>query len=117
MDGQVVVVDGSISVRDEKAPQLLCDQIQQIEYMEELRTPPEQPHPIREARKLYLRLPTFEKAMARRIENILLLFPGRQQLILYCEGTQKRFGLPCMIHTSMVEEFQALLGEDNVVVK
>lgn len=117
VDGQVVVVDGSISVRDEKAPQLLCDQIQQIEYVEELRTPPEQPHPIREARKLYLRLPTFEKAMARRIENILLLFPGRQQLILYCEDTQKRFGLPCMIHTSMVEEFQALLGEDNVVVK
>ena len=55
--------------------------------------------------------------MARRIENILLLFPGQQQLILYCEDTQKRFGLPCMIHTSMVEEFQALLGEDNVVVK
>ena len=117
VDGQVVLVEGSISVRDEKAPQLLCDQIQQMEFVEELSPPPVRPHAIKEARKLYLRLPTFEKTIARRIENILLLFPGQQQLILYCEDTQKRFGLPCMIHTSMVQEFRDLLGEDNVVVK
>ncbi len=117
VDGQVVLAEGSISVRDEKAPQLLCDQIQQMEFVEELSPPPVRPHAIKEARKLYLRLPTFEKTIARRIENILLLFPGQQQLILYCEDTQKRFGLPCMIHTSMVQEFRDLLGEDNVVVK
>lgn len=116
-DGEMVFVEGTLSVREDKPPQLLCDRVQQMKYAEEvtaLRTPP---HAIKEARKLYVRLPTFDTSQARRIENILLLFPGRQQLILYCEDTKKRFGLPCMIHTSMVQELQELFGEENVVVK
>ena len=115
--GEMVFVEGTLSVREDKPPQLLCDRVQQMKYVEEVAPPQTRPHAIQEARKLYLRLPTFDAALARRIENILLLFPGKQQLILYCEDTKKRFGLPCMIHTAMVRELQALLGEENVVVK
>lgn len=129
-EGQAVLATGKISVRDEKAPQLLCDRLTLLEQVdgameavepEEAIQPAEQTRPqsqaLPEARKIFLRLPTYDEKIVHQIETILLLFPGQQQMILYCADTKKQFGLPCLIHTALVRELQERLGEENVVVK
>ena len=70
-----------------------------------------------QAKKIYLRLPTLEDPVVEKIQRILLLFPGSQQMVFYFMDTKKRFGAPCLIHTSLLRELRELLGEENVVVK
>ena len=48
---------------------------------------------------------------------MLVMFPGTGQMVFYFQDTKKRYGMPCLIHTSLVRELKALLGEKNVVVK
>jgi DNA polymerase-3 subunit alpha len=38
-------------------------------------------------------------------------------MVFFFEDTRKRYGAPCLIHTSLVEELKRMLGEDKVVVK
>ena len=117
-EGQAVIAEGKLSVRDEKAPQLLCDRLRPLEETgkaEEVVEPVSGPVPG--AGKIYLRLPTLEDPVVRKIRRILLLFPGSQQMVFYFTDTKKRFGSPCLIHTSLVRELRELLGEENVVVK
>ena len=45
------------------------------------------------------------------------MFPGKQQMIIYCEREKKRMGTYCIIHQSLVDELKELLGDENVVIK
>ena len=53
----------------------------------------------------------------KRIEKLLVMFPGEQQMILWCEREQKRIGARCLIHEGLVLELEEMLGKENVVVK
>ena len=55
--------------------------------------------------------------MLEKIRLILTMFPGTQQLILYCEKEKKRIGARCLIHEALVDELTERLGKENVVVK
>ena len=52
-----------------------------------------------------------------RIRLILTMFPGTQQMIIYCEREKKRIGANCLIHEGLVAELEERLGKENVVVK
>ena len=45
------------------------------------------------------------------------MFPGEQQLVIYCEQEKKRLGAHCVIHKALIEELRRLCGDKNVVVK
>jgi DNA polymerase-3 subunit alpha len=45
------------------------------------------------------------------------MFPGDQQMIIYCEAEKKRIGARCLIHPALVAELEEHLGKENVVVK
>lgn len=45
------------------------------------------------------------------------MFPGQQQMIIYCEKEKKRIGASCVIHEALVAELKEMLDEKNVVVK
>ena len=45
------------------------------------------------------------------------MFPGAQQMIIWCEREKKRIGARCLIHRALVQELKELLGDENVVVK
>ncbi len=117
-EGKAIIAEGKISARDEKAPQLLCDRIRPLREAGAVQ-PEEPPRKgiLREAQKIYLRLSSLEHPAMKKIQQILVLFPGKQQIVVYCEDTKRRFGMPCLIHTSLVQELKELLGEENVVVK
>jgi len=108
-----LIVKGKISVRDEKEPQIMVDAIRPISDAE----PFEEPKGEKIKHKLYIKLSSTDRKMRRRIELLLTMFPGDEQLILYFEDTGKKLAAQCVVHPALVAELTELLGADRVVVK
>ena len=121
-DAAALLVRGRISLRDEKEPQLMVDSIRPLS---DLNVPgasaPRTEAPAAPAsdkpRTLYVRLPSREHPLYRRIELLLTMFPGRDRLVLYFEDSKKKAAAPCLIHEALLAELTELCGEENVVVK
>ena len=64
-----------------------------------------------------MRLPTADDTRIKRIELILEMFPGTQQLVIYCEREKKKLTARCLIHDALIDELKELLGEENVVLR
>ena len=113
VDNAAIIVKGRISARDDKEPQLMVDSIRPISDLHELGT---NAPPPKEA-KLWVKVKSANEPVLKRIKLILTMFPGTQQMIIYCEAEKKRMGTNCLIHEALVDELKELLGEENVVVK
>ena len=112
-ENEIVIAKGRISARDEKEPQLMCDSIRPIADA----APAGSPAKEQGARKLYVKLPSREDKRLRHLELVLKMFPGSDQMIIWCEREQKRIGAKCQLHEVLLEELRETLGADNVVVK
>ena len=112
-DNAALVVRGRISVRDEKDPQLMVESIRPITDANGMgsREPPARD------RKLWVKVRSADDPILEKIRLILTMFPGQQQMILYCEKEKKRIGASCLIHEALVDELTERLGKENVVVK
>ena len=111
-----VLAAGRISVRDEKAPQLMADSIR-LMSAEEGDSMAEQTSETRKGEKLYIKLPTADSPVFEKIKKIFVMFPGQEQAVFYFEDSRRKLGAACVIHPALVKELRALLGADNVVVK
>ena len=108
-----VLVTGRISARDDKAPQLLCDNIRPLNAStgDVLKTPePEQ-------KKLYLKLAGEHCDELVKIKRVLNMFVGETPVVLYFADTKKRRGTACLLHEALINELKSILGEKNVVIK
>ena len=112
-DGAALIIKGKISVRDEKEPQIMVDSIRPISDLNAIGSSA----PAPAEKKLWVKLPSQYDPAMKRIELILTMFPGEQQMIIYCQREQKRLGTKCLIHEGLVLELKEMLGEENVVVK
>ena len=111
-EGAMVMVTGRISVRDEKEPQIVVDTIRPLSDIEPL------PGETQNAeKKLYVRLSGKDNPAYERIGQILIMFPGTNQMILYFDDTKKKEKARCVIHDALIRELEEMLGKDNVVVK
>ena len=119
-EGMALLAEGRLSVRDEKAPQLMCDRARPLAGEGETAEPSDgasAPRPIPENSRLYVKLLTAEDPRMRKLGLILNMFPGNQQIVLYCADTRKRLGAAAQIHPALVAELRELFGGENVVVK
>ena len=126
-DNAALIVRGRISVRDEKEPQLMADTIRPIEEADSMKAaaarpdgaPKPAPHGDDSAaqQKLWVKLPAADDPRIKRIELILTMFPGQQQMVIYCAREKRKLTARCIIHDSLVAELKEMLGEENVVVK
>ena len=114
-ENQAVVIKGRLSVRDEKAPQIMCDRIRPLNVPGE--QPPRERTEEEKAKRLYIRIPSLSDPRWGKIKLILTMFPGEDQLKVRCADTGKLFGTVCIVHRALVAELKELLGEENVVVK
>ena len=121
-DNAALIIRGRISVRDEKEPQIMVDSIRPLSDIGTLAQPAREqrstpiPQPAAN-QKLWVKLPGAEDARLHKIELILTMFPGTQQMIIWCEREKKRIGASCLIHPALVQELKELLGDENVVIK
>lgn len=143
-EGKAVLMEGRISARDEKAPQLMVERVYSLEngpvpertsrqredyprdynnpYAKAQDTPPEDYEtafnaPPVQKKRLFVQVPAMEAPQVRKIRQYLVMFPGNDQLILVDAGTRKRYGMPCQAHPSLVRALQRLLGERNVALR
>ena len=116
-----LIVRGRISVRDEKEPQIMVDSIRPLSDIGTLAQTAAVQKPaapaVQPGQKLWVKLPGADAPRLHKIELILTMFPGTEQMIIWCEREKKRIGARCLIHPALVQELKEMLGEENVVVK
>ena len=101
-----VVAEGRLSVRDEKAPQMVVNELRLLADVAR-----------KEPQKLYLKLPSEGCRADRKTRAILNMFPGDVQAVLYFADTGVRRGTTCSLRADMLAELRTLLGESCVVLK
>ena len=114
-----VLVQGRLSQRDEKEPQILCDGIEPLQaglplHREAAAGGNSLVRPAAAVEKLYVRLPSEDCPEFARIRLILQMFPGKDRLILYFQDTKKRLGTYCLFHQALIAELEEIAGDENV---
>ncbi len=118
-DGRAVFAEGRISVRDEKAPQLLCDAIRPLT---EESFPNNSGKANRNSgepggQKLYLRLTSVDSPCYSKLHKLFFMFPGTTRIVIYAQDTGRRYGATAQLHPAMLSQLEEWLGKDSVVVK
>ena len=116
-EGQVISVSGTLSVRDEKAPQLMCDFARPLMGAVRGETAADSA-PQTDRRTLYLKMPSLDCPEMEMFKKILFLFEGGSNPVrIRLADTGKLIGTTCNLQDSLIREMKARLGEENVVVK
>ena len=122
-ENAVVVIDGRLSVREDEPSKLLAESIVPIESYNPATPQGERPAvPKRkEGQRVYIRLPSRSCPQYAKVINLLEIFDGDQQVILYLEDTKQKLGVPRRLYTSghplFFEELKRLVGAENVATK
>ena len=126
-EGSAVLIQGKLSVRDEKPPQILCDEVRSLTGHQSGGGPgPELPAPERQGRPgvqvlegkvLWLRVPSKSHPALAHINRVISMFPGQTPARLVFTDTGKRMGTTCLLGKSLVEELVEALGKENVVIQ
>ena len=101
-----VVIEGRLSVRDEKAPQMIVNEMRPIAQVTK-------PAP----KKLYLKIPGEGCEQDRKARAILNMFAGEMSAVLYFADSGRRRGTMCAVRDDMMRELRRILGDDAVVLK
>lgn len=110
-----VLVQGKLSVRDEKPPQIMCDSV----YLLKEGLPPrrENRRPAQENATIYLRVPGMDSPAFQHIKLVMTMFEGNTPLKIRLADSGKLLGAKCLNHPAFVQECREWLGPENVVVK
>ena len=119
---QAVLIRGKLSVRDEKAPQILCDSVSPLSTAggtEGGRSgpPPAAGDKLVEGKVLYLRLDSASSPAFRHISLVMEMFPGSTPVRIRLLDTGKLVGGTCLLHASLLRELEETIGKENIVVR
>ncbi len=118
-ENAAVVIQGKLSVRDEKEPQMILNRAVPIDQFEgqARRQEPGNRRDVPQAGKLYLRLESESAPVFRKVTAVLHMFPGSMPVVLFFADTRARRGAACLPDADLFQELRELLGEENVVIK
>ena len=120
-ENQAVVVKGRLSVRDEKAPQIMCDSAYPLSTAEDGSPSAPANHqkedPELKGKTLFLKFPSIDHPSVRHMKLVFNMFPGATQVKLVMADTRKVFGTQVLLHRALVAEAKETLGEENVVIR
>ena len=116
-----VVVKGRLSVRDEKAPQIMCDTVYPISTIEGgLPKEGASKPPVEKAvagETLFLKFPSIDDPTVRHMKLVFQMFPGKTPVKMVMADTRKVYATQILLHQALIKEAQETLGDENVVVK
>ena len=115
-----IIVRGRISLRDEEV-QVMADSFRPIsdaEAMPEKTLVYSGPKPDKK-QTLYLKVEEHQESLMKKLEKVLVMFPGEDKLIMvrYIGAQRKQFGAKCLIHPALVDELKEMFGRENVILK
>ena len=113
-EGQTILASGRLSVRDEKAPQLMCDSARPLGGS----AADVSAGAAGEKRQtLYLRLPSMDSHEMTQFRRIAYLFEGKEPVRIRLIDSGKLIGTTAVLHPAFVRAMRELLGDENVVLK
>lgn len=119
-ENQAILIKGKLSVRDEKAPQILADTAYPLAD-EDGNTPPPPPQPsgnkLVDGKVLYLRFSSADSPEYRHMKLVLSMFPGVTPVKIRLADTGKLVGTACLLHQALVEELIETIGDENIVIR
>jgi len=101
-----VAIQGKLSVRDEKEPQLMADRVLPLAGAK----------PAAEGRTLWVKLPDGGGHLAW-LKRLLNMFPGQDKAVIYLASERKKLQAWCIHHPALLAELSEVLGGENVVMK
>jgi DNA polymerase-3 subunit alpha len=120
-ENQAVVVKGKLSVRDEKAPQIMCDSVYPLSTVDVGTPEPpvyqENKEKLVEGSTLYLKFPSLDHPSMRHMKLVFSMFPGTTQVKMVMADTRKVYATQVLLHKALVDEAVETLGKENVVIK
>ena len=118
-ENQAVVVKGRLSVRDEKAPQVMADSVYPLSTVKGGTPPPPAPkgEKLLEGQTLYLKFPSIDSPAVRHMKLVFNMFPGTTPVRMVMADTRKVYAVSVLLHKALVEEAKETLGAENVVIK
>ena len=116
-ESAAVVVQGRLSVRDDKDPQMVINRVRSIDDEPSADEIPAAPDAARRNQTLYLKLPSAEGIQTRKVLAVLSMFPGKTRVVLYYADTGVRCAGSCAAADVMVQELRTILGEKQVVIQ
>ena len=116
-ENQPVVITGRLSLRDDKEAQIVINRARPITDFANVTAEEVRPTPTKLNGTLYLRLPSENDPVFRKIKAIINMFPGDMQAVVYFTDTKLRRGARCSLDSRMLSELEQVLGKENVVVK
>ena len=112
--GRPVAVSGRVSIRDEKAPQLMADRVAPLSGREPAEAAAEQGEQGEQV--LWIKLPDGGASLAW-LGKLMNMFPGESTAIVYLADVKKKRQTRCLLHEALLCELRETLGEENVVLK
>ena len=114
-EGEIILASGRLSVRDEKAPQLMCDTARPLEGGLPAET--EAAGAGEKRKTLYLRLPSMDSREMAQFRRIVYLFEGKEPVRIRLADSGKLIGTTAALQPSLIRAMRELLGDENVVLK
>jgi len=121
--GNAVLIRGKLSVRDEKPPQILCDEVYALRGGTDVPEPAAAEKQkaagvqVLDGKVLWLRVPSMDHPAVGHINRVIAMFPGGTPAKLVFSDTGKRMGTTCLLGKSLVDELTEVLGKENVIVQ
>ncbi len=109
--GSVVIINGKVSEREDRDPELVCEMVEQV---------PESAQNTEVTSTLYLKISSLKSPEFNNICDILTKYKGDNDVIIVCEDTGKRIMAPDRLKVEctkgLVNELSRVLGESNVKI-
>ncbi|MCL2628329.1 MAG: DNA polymerase III subunit alpha [Oscillospiraceae bacterium] len=108
---EVVIINGRLSERDEKDPQVVVELLKPMKHIGK----DEKPEETNQC--LYVKLQSENSPEYEHLKLVQSMFPGNEKMIIRFEETKKTVGASCTIHEALIKELIEKFGEKNVIVK
>ncbi len=102
-----VVMQGRLSVRDEKEPQLMADRVLPLSGDAPARA---------ETKTLWVKLPDGGRSFTW-LKRLFDMFPGEEKTVVYLARERKKLQARCLHHPALLSELAEVLGQSSVVMK
>ena len=107
--GNIVIVNGKVSEREDRDPELVCESVEVV---------PESAQSVTDDATLYLKIPSLNSPQFSGVCDTLSRYKGDSKVIIVCEDTNKRIMAPDRLKIEptdkLMQELAEILGKNNV---
>ncbi len=114
MAGNIVLLKGRLSLREDKEPSIVCDTVSPCPEADKL---DEKTQSKKVKHGLFLRVPSADSEAAKRAENLLAIFDGNTPAYFYYNDSKKysQKAIAVDVNEPLINELKRVLGAENVV--